>query len=189
MKARWLALTLGALSLPSAAGAQPVEAGERVRVGTTAGTRFVGTFIEIRQGELGLRHDDGLDRINLASVRTIERSLGEQRRFVRNLLLTTGVGALTLGTLTAATWKGCTSVCDGPFSDVDPGVESFVFGFVVGGIVSTPIGLIVGLVVHSERWEPVTLLPAGASLILSPMGAGRVALGASFLVGPRRGSN
>lgn len=140
------------------------------------------TFIELTPSDLELRHDDAFVHIALDRVQTLERSLGKRRRFGRNFLITTGVGALALGTWAAATdTERCS---DEPFGCLDAG-GSFILGSVVGGIISAPIGLIVGLSVRSERWEPATLtLPAGASVALTPLGAGRLALGASVPVGP-----
>jgi len=142
MKTQWIILTWWALSHPAAVHAQPLEAGERVRVRTTDGARLVATFIEITRSDLGLRDDDDVVRIALDRVQTLERSLGERRRFGRNFLITTGVGALALGTWAAVT---DTDQCsDGPFACLGAG-ESFMLGFVVGGIISMPIGLIVGI--------------------------------------------
>lgn len=196
MKAQWIALTWLALSVPTAVHAQPAEAGGRVRVGMTEGARLVGRLVEITPSELvltgyrlrgrrgaqpGLRLVDGNVRIARGRVRTLERSLGDRRRFVRNFLITTGVGALALGTVSAAT-----SHCTGQ-DDCIEGSGAFIVGSIAGGIISAPIGLIVGLAVHSERWEPATItLPVGASLTLTPFGAGRVALGASVRVGTGR---
>jgi hypothetical protein len=143
----------------------------------------VGAFIEITPTELGLSREDGVARIELERVGTLDRSLGERRRFGRNFLITTGVSALALGILAAAT--DAETCNDAPFGCLDAG-GSFIVGSIFGGIVGAPIGLIVGLAVRSERWEPVTLTPSeGTSLTLMP-GAERVSLGVSVPVGPGR---
>ncbi len=183
MKTQWIALTWWALFVPATLDAQPAEVGERVRVGTTDGARRVGAFIEITPSDLGLRHDDGFVRIPLAQVQTLERSLGRRRRFGRTFLITTGVGALALGTFAAAADDGTCN--DQPFGCLDAG-GAFVIGSIVGAIYSAPIGLILGLTIRSEAWERVPFtLPGSASLSLTPLGGGRVALRASVPVGVR----
>lgn len=181
MKAHWLALLWWTLLVPGAVHAQPAEVEERLRVRTTDGARFSATLIEITPSDLGLRRDDDDVRIPLAQVRTLERSLGERRRVARNFLITTGVGALAIGALLAVTDSGRCN--DQPLGCLDAG-GSFIVGFIAGGIVSAPIGLVVGLTVRGGRRERRRLPPlAGVSGTLAPMRAGRVSLGASVPLG------
>jgi hypothetical protein len=184
MKAHWIGLTLFALAAPGYASAQTVRVGERVRIQATDMERHTGTLIAITPGELLLNEDGEEVAVGRDGLRTIERSLGERRHLGRNFLITTMAGGLALGTIAAAS-PPCEGACDGPGA-VGRGGQ-FVLGAIVGAVIAAPIGLIVGATVYSDEWEPASLpAPADASLTLAPLGDGRVALGASIRLRPRR---
>jgi hypothetical protein len=183
MKAHWVGLALFALAAPGYSSAQTVKVGERVRIQATDMERHTGTLVAITPGELLLNEDGEEVAVSRDGLRTIERSLGERRHLGRNFLITTLAGGLALGTIAAASTP-CQSVCDGPGSG-GRGAQ-FAFGAVVGAVIAAPIGLIVGATVYSDEWEPAALpTPPDASLTLTPLGDGRVALGASIRLGPR----
>jgi hypothetical protein len=173
-----IACAIGLLIAASPLDAQAVRPGQRVRLHTVDGESARGTLMEITPGEYRLRDDATEMSLDRGLVIGIDRSLGEQRQFWKHLGITVAVGSLGLGTYAAIADDG--SCTDGPFGCMSAG-GSLVLGAIVGGIYSLPIGLVLGLVIHSERWEPVPL-PASASLLVKPMGAGRVAYGVSIPV-------
>jgi hypothetical protein len=102
----------------------------------------------------------------------------------RNFLITTGLGAVTVGTIALATDDG--SCTEGIGGCAGAG-GSFALGAIAGAIVSAPIGLIVGLAVRSEHWERATLgPPLGASLTLRPIRRAQVMVGIRLPLGPTR---
>jgi hypothetical protein len=182
-----IVLIIAALFVPAAVnGQQPAGVGQRVRVRTVEGVRLTGTFVELTSVDLGMRMQNGLLRVPLEQIGTFERVNGEQRRFGRNFLITTAVGAVAMGLLLGAA-EGCTSGCDGPHisSDASFGAK-FAGGLVLGTIISAPVGVIIGLTARSDRWEPATLGVPGASRTPLPFGPSRVALAASIRLGGRR---
>lgn len=138
------------------AATRPAEPGDRIRLRTAAQERFAGTLLEVTPDILRIQADGAVVRVPRDGIETLERSLGEHRRFWRHFLLTTGVGAAAMGLLVAALDDGGCS--DGPFGCMGPG-GAFILGAGVGAVVSLPIGLVVGVAVRSERWAPAA--PAG----------------------------
>lgn len=176
MKAHRIVLVWAALIAPVAAAAQSVEIGERIRVRTTDGARVTATLVGITQSSVQIQNDEGERRVLLEYVSTVERSLGERRRFGRNFLITTAVGALALGT--ASLIMDDDTCNDQPLGCLDAG-GAFMIGALVGGIVSAPIGVFVGLAIRSEQWETVTW-PGDTSSARSSAGASRVVLALSL---------
>jgi len=110
------------------------------------------------------------------TVRTLERSLGERRRFWRNFFITTAVSAVALGTVAAVAEDGTCN--DQPFGCLGTG-GAFVVGGIFGAVYSVPVGMVIGLAVRSERWEPAAWpgdSAAASSPASSPAGLARTSL-------------
>ncbi|MSR19672.1 MAG: hypothetical protein EXR91_01645 [Gemmatimonadetes bacterium] len=177
-------VALVAATLPIAAGAQSVAtAGDRIRIRQTDGSSVVGTVVEASDSQMRLLGPGGEFVVARDEIRTLERSRGEGRAFAKNFFVTTGAGALVFGFLSAATFEQCSGFCIGPTSTG----EAFTWGVVGGGILSMPIGVIVGLVVKGERWDRLFLpRPANVALSFAPVRGGGFAFRASIPVGGRR---
>ena len=172
---------LVAATLPIAAGAQ--SAGDRIRIRQADGRSVVGTVVEASASGMRLLGQGGEFVVATDQIRTLERSRGEGRAFAKNFFLTTGAGALVYGILFAATHEPCSGWCIGPTS----AGEAFAWGVVGGGIISMPIGVIVGLVVKGERWDRLSLpRPANVALSFGPVGGNGFAFRGSIPVGGRR---
>ncbi len=161
--------------VPVVAAAQSAEIGERIRIRTTDGERVTATLIGITPSSVQIENDRGERRVLREHVSTVERSLGERRRFGRNFLITTAVGALALGTVSL--FLDNDTCNDQPLGCLDAG-GAFITGALVGGVVSVPIGVIVGLSVRGEQWEPVNW-PGDTSSTRSSIPAARVVFGLS----------
>lgn len=182
MKALML-VALMAATLPIATGAQSVAtAGDRIRFRQADGSSVVGTVVEASDSRMRLLGPGGEFVVAADEIRTLERSRGEGRDFAKNFFVTTGAGALVFGILSAATFEPCSGFCIGPTSTG----EAFAWGVLGGGILSMPIGVIVGLVVRGEQWERLSLpRPANVALSFGHVSGNGFAFRGSIPVGGR----
>ena len=164
---------------PVAAAAQSTEVGERIRLRTIDGERVTATLVGITPSSIRIKDEEGERSVLRAHLTTVERSLGERRRFGRNLLITTAVGALAVGTMSLV--MNDDTCNDQPLGCLDAG-GAFIVGALVGGAISAPIGVVVGLSVRGEQWEPVTWPPDAPPARYS-MPAARVVVALSLGVG------
>ena len=171
-----------ALTAPTLGYAQArPTVGDRVRVQQADGRMVVGTVERVSPEEIVL----GGSTLSLDGIESIERSLGERRRFGRNLAITRGVAAGAGGLISAMSRRpgretGFLACMLHPESRSD----AFAWGLVGGGIVGLPLGIIIGLGEKSERWEPVTRPSVGPVALRLVTGGGHgVGVSASLPVG------
>lgn len=160
-----------ALTTPTLGNAQArPTVGDRVRVQQADGRMVVGTVERISPEEIVL----GGSTLSLDGIESIERSLGERRRFGRNLAITMGVAAGAGGLISAISWSPCRETgflaC---MLHPESRSDAFAWGFAGGGIVGLPLGIIIGLAEKSERWEPVTRPFFGPVALRLVTGGGR----------------
>lgn len=161
-----VALTL-ILGGPVAAQRAPSQ-GDRVRIVLASGERVTGTVEPSAPDTLSLAADYGASRvIAMSDVGALELSGGRHRRFARNLGFGVAGSAVVGGTLAAVTWSPCTDT--GIFACLlhpESRSDALLMGLVGGAIIGLPVGLIAGLAITEERWEPVQL-QASADGVLS----------------------
>jgi len=168
MKISSATILLLALTLPSEIVAQvPLAAGDEIRVKDRRGLEHEGVFVSSTPDEIRLMTRSGAYAVPEAEIATVERSLGQRRRFGRNFALTVGLAAGAGAVLGAATWQPCNDTgfmaC---FLHPESRTDAFAWGLAGGGLLGVPIGIIVGLAVKSERWESIPM-PASQGLALS----------------------
>ena len=150
-----------------------VVVGDRLRVEMVDGEALDGVVSSLSARSIFVR-DAGTGpelEIPYTEIRSLERSLGKQRRFGKNLGVTMVISAGTLGVGSAIAWSPCTGLClVGPNSRG----EAFAWGAVGGTLVGLPLGVVVGLARKSEQWEPLSIPGTeGAAIRLVPViGAG-----------------
>jgi len=142
---------LFALPAASSGQARPTV-GDRVRVRHVDGRVFVGSIERADSVELTLGGPGGPYPIRVDDVERLERSLGQQRDFVRGMATTSTAVAGIVGLLVAASW----SPCGGELCWVKRRRDAFAWGVMGGAFVGLPLGILVGAAVRTERWE---LLP------------------------------
>lgn len=159
MKSLWLGAAL--LLVPLSAGAQKLpEPGARVRVLIEKRTLAVGTLQSVAADSIIIVDAAGTERtLSRAQVR-LERSLGKQGNFAKHFAITAGSIAVAGGLLSSLTWSECGNCFIAPQSRS----EAFLWGLAAGGIIGVPLGVIAGLAIKVERWEPVRLPGAGGEL-------------------------
>lgn len=158
MRCSRVGLALGAVLLAaSAAPAQeqaPLSAalgiGSRVRlVSTSVGTPLKGTVVGLDDKSLSLAQEMGpVLQIPLPAVAKLDVSRGHKRHWLRGL----GAGLLA-GTLIGLTFSVDPDDCDVESSNFCSRGEAIAGGALVFGTV----GVVVGSLVKSEQWAPVTL--------------------------------
>ena len=183
-------IVLFSMFLPAYGSAQPTPSeGERVRIHQVNGTVVTGTVQAVSPQAVRLLGTTGGAEWEIAQdqIRQIERSLGLHRKFWRNFGITVAVSAVGFGALAAVSWSPCT-----PTEFFGCGMhessrgEAFQVGLVGGAIIGVPIGLIVGLAVKKERWEPLSLSGQGQDRFsIRPILGRELGLSASFAFGNR----
>jgi hypothetical protein len=182
-----IAWALVAPSFGSAQGGPNV--GDRIRVEQADGTVLVGTVEGISPDALVLGSSTtGSRTLSFGMIESIERSLGEQRRFGRNLAITMGIAAGAGGLISAVSWSPCRDTgfmaC---FLHPESRGQAFTWGFVAGGVIGLPVGVIVGLAAKDERWERIARPAVGRVAIGLVTGGGRgVGVRASIPFGGHR---
>jgi hypothetical protein len=152
------ALALGCTLARGAHAQLPVKEGDRVRLTLTDGSRTVGLVESVTLDRLMLRPETSEASVLFRAddVSSIERSTGQHRSFARNFGLSVGIGGMIGGTLSALSWKPCeTDVFLGCLLAPASHTEAFALGFVVGGALSVPVGLVMGATLKHDRWEKV----------------------------------
>ena len=145
----------GTLSAPALAQLQPAD---RVRILTVHGITLTGTVTGMSGDSIALTAVPGRGQANWVrrpDIAYLERSAGRYRKFGRNLALTTLSGAAIGGMIGAITWTECVSnEFLGCLMHPESRSDAVVFGAVVTGSLSVPIGILLGLAIQYERWEP-----------------------------------
>jgi hypothetical protein len=128
----------------------------------------------------------GTDKqIGYADIAYLERSAEHYRQFGKNFLTTVVIGAGAAGAIWAIVWSPCEDVgfmaC---FLEPESRGEAFVMGSIIGGAVAVPVGLILGLTLQYDRWEPLSVpgLPAipSSTISIKPVFTGGLGAVASF---------
>lgn len=164
MKISSATILLLALTVPCELRAQvPLAAGDEVRIRDRRGLEHEGVIVTSTPDEIRMTTRAGDHVVPHEQIATLERSVGQQRRFGRNFLLTVGVMAGVGAVMSATTWEPCTGFC---ILHPESRTEAFTWGLAGGALLGAPIGLIVGLAVKSERWESIPM-PASPGLALS----------------------
>jgi len=125
------------------------EPDERIRVTLPSGT-VVGSFVEVRQGELVLQDEGGKRAIALDAIRRIERHV-ERRPYAKGVLIGAGSGVAVAGLLGLVNPELYED--DWLFS----GAETF--GLVAGtfAVIGAGAGLITASVIRVDGWEAMIL--------------------------------
>lgn len=155
-----------ALPAPGLAQLQPTD---RVRILTVDGLTLTGAVTEMSPDSLMLSSAGHANWVRQSEIAYLERSAGQYRMFARNFVVTAGSVAAVGGALAAITWTECVS---NEFLGclMTPGSrgEAFVMGAAAGALLGTPIGVILGLAIKYDRWEPAQT-PAGRRTRVSVM--------------------
>jgi hypothetical protein len=171
MKKLFVTVLAMALVTPSFGFAQAAPTvGDRIRVQQPGGRVTVGTVERISENEIVV----GGSALPRDGIESIERSLGERRRFARNLAITTGVAAGAGGLISAISWSPCreTGFLACMLHPESRG-DAFAWGVVGGGILGIPLGIIIGLAEKDERWEPIARPAVGRVALGLATGGGR----------------
>ena len=171
--------------LPSYGSAQAVPSpGDRIRIKQVDGTILTGTLANVSTETVQLAVDPlgGTIEVPVERIDLLETSLGQQRNFGKNFGVTVAVAAAVGGTITALTWSPCSTAC--PFLGPESRGEAFGWGLAGGAIIGLPIGVLVGLLRRSERWNPAGWPGSGRRrLVLRPVLGSRIGFAASVSVG------
>lgn len=129
---------------------------DRIRILTVDDVSLTGVLTELSPDSLMVTGVHGTRWVHHAEIAYLERSTGRYRQFGRNLILTTGSVAAISGMLGAITWKKCVSnEFLGCLFAPESRADAFMLGAIAGGVLSIPVGVIVGLAVQYDRWEGV----------------------------------
>jgi len=158
-----LAVLLAGLMLPlTTAGQAPPGPGDRVRIHQADGRVATGVLAATSENEVTLSGSGGELTFPADRISGLERSLGRHRRFGRTFTVTLAVAALAGGTVSAIAWTPCRQTgfmaC---FLTPQSRADAFAWGLAGGAVIGVPVGLILGLAVTSEVWEPVSLPSVG----------------------------
>ncbi len=151
-------LVFAVLLAPGLATAQgPLAEGARIRIKQPPKVVWVGTLHALSTDSVAFVDAYG-KRFSLARHNIeIERSIGRTRNFWKHFGLTIGGGAVVGGLLSAITWTECRDTgflsC---FLVPESRAEAFGYGFLAGGVVGVPVGVLLGSLVKVERWEKVS---------------------------------
>jgi hypothetical protein len=147
----------------------PVQPGQRVRVQSTVAHTpvLIGAVEAIGADTLVVRHDDGAGAgvataIPLSSIARLQVSRGRHSKWLTGLVLGAGVGAAAGAIIGAAT------------HDENDFLFSAAGDAVLGAIVLTPVGaltgMVIGLLVKTERWRTVPLERVSPRVAWGPTG-------------------
>jgi hypothetical protein len=152
------------------AGQSGPEPGDRLRIRTLEGVVRTGTVEGASAQEVRLTHAYGTWSIPQSDIDTMERSLGQQRRFARNFFLTVGIASGAIGTISALSWSPCYSTeFLGCLLHPESRTDAFAWGAFGGLLLGIPIGTVIGLVDKSERWEALSSgTGSGVALAVRP---------------------
>lgn len=152
MKIPLVVVTAALLVLtPSAFAQEVLPEGTRVRVKVGGSPPLIATLRTISADSIWLIDADGKERSLARQNAELERSLGTHTRFWHHFGVSIMVTALGGGLLSALTFDECDQCIVAP----DSRGEAFVWGFIAGGAIGVPIGVVLGALAKVERWEPV----------------------------------
>ena len=148
-----------------------LQPGERVRVLTVSGSSQVGVVSRTSSDSLMLISGTGTEWLRQGDVTYLERSVRRHRKFARNLAVTVGSVAGVSGMIAAIGWKECKSnQLFGCMMAPESRMDAFLFGGVVGGVLSVPVGVLVGLALQYDEWAPVNgAAQSGSSMSIRPL--------------------
>ena len=154
-----IALFLAA-SLPTPCIAQSrLQLADRVRILSFDGSSRTGVLRELSSDSIRVSVLGEQQRwVRQADVAYLERSAERHRRFGRNFALTIGSTAAVAGMLGAITWTKCVSnEFLGCLMHPESRSDAFLMGATIGGVLSVPVGVILGLAIQYDRWEPARM--------------------------------
>jgi len=165
------------------------SAGDRVRLQSPDSVVLVGVISAVTPESIVFR-ENGTDLevvIPLAEAAGLERSLGRRRSFGKYFWGTVGLSAAVGGLGYGLSWSPCTETgflaC---FLEPDSRTEAFGWGLAGGTLVGVPLGVIIGLGVRSEEWEPLTVPGTGDTTIsITPIVGSRFGVAGSISLGGR----
>ncbi len=165
--------------LPSDGSAQAVPSpGDRIRIKQVDGTVLVGALAAWSEETIQLSVDSSRVEVPVARIEVLETSLG---RDVSPKILGISMAAASVvgATIGAIAWKPCTFLCFSPFES-EHRSTAVLAGFGLGALG----GLLVGLFIRPERWNPVSLpAPAASRLTIRPAIGSGVGFAGSIRVG------
>ncbi len=157
--------------------APPIETGGRIRVtAPTLGVdKLVGTSVEADATRIRVQADDQASpmTISLADMTRLEVSQGRKSNALKGLLIGSIVGVSTGAILGLA--ASLAESYDNPCADNE--VECVAVGAAAFGVTGALVGLGIGALLKSERWEEVPLDRLRVNIV--PHRDGRFALGLS----------
>ena len=172
-----LVVLFSTVTLVSSAQAQ--EDAERIRINTQNGEEITGFLKESNPSYItlvvGLGEGERNIAIAYADMATLQRSIGVRRNFAKGArygAIAAGAGGLLFGLLSSA-FAGDDSA--GWF------FGGFFWGTLGTGFITVPVGLVIGGLIKSEKWESVSIPNQGAASLVPVIGVhpgGRLALGA-----------
>jgi hypothetical protein len=144
-----LATSLAIAPLATIASQEPpaIKSGDRVRITapTVSGGPLVGTVLTLETDSLVVQGGTNTWRLSLASITHLDRSRGQRS----HTLLGAGIGFL-VGAGAGVVWGASQASCD-------PAGACVPFGAAVGGGGGVLLGVVVGVLVRTERWAEVPL--------------------------------
>jgi len=184
-----LGVLLTGLTFPLAtAGQTALAPGDRVRFDQPDGGTVTGVVAAVSAREVTISGPAGEATYPVEGIAGLERSMGRHRSFGRTFGITLGVTSLVGGTASALTWTPCRETgflaC---FLAPESRADAFAWGLAGGAIIGLPVGVILGLAVTTERWEPGSLPSIGPVAFSVRAAPGRgVGLVGALPLGSRR---
>ena len=126
----------------------PVGIGDRVRIQTTQGSAHDGWVRAVSATAFDLERLEGGEMISVPStdVRNLQVYQGKKRVPMQGLLLGM-VGGAAVGAVMGAMSDACSEISCGRGDNAKVGA-------LVMGILGIPVGLIAGMIIKVDRWEP-----------------------------------
>ncbi len=161
MQAHFGLLLALALLQPAGMLAQEMPSvGQRVRIHPLEGPPVIGLVTSMNRDEVGIQVDGSQEEVGFdrSRITGLDRSLGEERHFLKTLFISVGVTAAAIGSFSAMAWQPCTDTgfmaC---FLAPRSRGEAFGMGAVGGAALGLPIGIVIGLAMKTEKWAPMNL--------------------------------
>lgn len=190
MKLQTLILATAVL-VPAPASAQTTpDPGSRVRA-IQDGRTITGTLVVITPDSVEIVDGTG-QRRTLANraIDSLQVSTARERHFLRYFAITTAVGALVGGVISAATWEECHEEgflsC---FLVPESRMDAALLGAAAGGVIGLPVGAVIGVALRRDVWSTVPLdADADRMIAVRPDRAPRLVVSATIPLGasPRR---
>ena len=179
-------LTTLMFSLPSDGSGQVAPSpGDRIRIKQVDGPVLTGRLARFSAETIQLSLDSGGPTVEVPveGIEALETSLGRRTRYGIYIPLSMLGGAL-VGAAYGAITADPRELPPGFRNDFDqPGFRAAV-GFIRGGLIGLPVGLILGSVFSEERWNAVSLpAPVASGLSIRPVIGSRVGFAGSIRVG------